>query len=347
MSVAAAEEPLTRPKTVRSPRAAAWRSSRGHSRTDRRPGHPGRMTRLAEAATQIAATQSAIESESWPADDRDPVGSAPLLPARLLGFDERHVLWPQVHDATVRVFELGQSVVRQRGWLECVEGSLDRARRAHRVAGEEVQQGRVGHDADPTPGRGDLRPYSGAVPRHAACGGSMGRDLSMLPLVPCRPSLRRTRVRVGYEVRSGLDLTIASRLGLPQAADLRTRDVDVRRSRLPAQRDQVALPDRRVPARLPLDQGRPAAPAHPAQFQPLGCPVPGPRRRRARVRAAQERVGVGSASRPWSGSDAAARRPDDPRQGPRVRSAGREPCRSRLTRSGSPASRDRSRQAAR
>jgi hypothetical protein len=98
-----------------------------------------------------------------------PVGPAPRLSARRLGFDEGHVLRPKVHDVTVRVFELGQSVVRQRGRPERVEGSLDRARRAHRVAGEKVQQGRVGHDDDPTPGgRSDALPGAGrATPRTA------------------------------------------------------------------------------------------------------------------------------------------------------------------------------------
>jgi hypothetical protein len=40
----------------------------------------------------------------------------------------------------------------------------------------------------------------------------------------------------------------------------------------------------------------------------------GRRRCQARVRATQERVGAVSAPRPWAGSGAAARRPDDPRQ---------------------------------
>jgi hypothetical protein len=71
---------------------------------------------------------------------------------------------------------------------------------------------------------------------------------------------------------------------------------------------------------------------------------------RARVRATQERVGAATTPRPWAGSGVAARRPDDPRQarvcaqpGASRVARGLEP----LTRSGSPASRDRSRQAAR
>jgi hypothetical protein len=91
-----------------------------------------------------------------PASSLDAVGRAPSLATCLLGFDERHVLGPKVHDVTVRVLQLGQSVVRQRGRLERVESSLDRARRAHRVASEEVQQGRLGHDADPTPSGTDF-----------------------------------------------------------------------------------------------------------------------------------------------------------------------------------------------
>jgi hypothetical protein len=66
--------------------------------------------------------------------------------------------------------------------------------------------------------------------------------------------------------------------GRPQAADLRARHMDVRRGRLSAQGDEAALPDRRVQARLPVGQGRSAAPAGPARVEPLDRPVPGPRR---------------------------------------------------------------------
>ena len=62
------------------------------------------------------------------------------------------MLRPDVHDVTVRILEPGQSMVGQPSRLERVENSLDHARRAHRVARDQVQQGRVGHDADPTPG---------------------------------------------------------------------------------------------------------------------------------------------------------------------------------------------------
>ena len=41
-----------------------------------------------------------------------------------------------------------------------------------------------------------------------------------------------------------------------------------------------AMPDRRVQARLSVDQGFPAAPADPARDAPLSQALPGPRRRR-------------------------------------------------------------------
>jgi hypothetical protein len=65
--------------------------------------------------------------------------------------------------------------------------------------------------------------------------------------------------------------------GRPQAADLRARHMDVRRGRLSAQGDEAALPDRRVQARLPVGQGRSAAPAGPARVEPLDRPEPGPK----------------------------------------------------------------------
>jgi hypothetical protein len=84
--------------------------------------------------------------------------------------------------------------------------------------------------------------------------------------------------------------------------------------RLRARREQVALADRRVQARVGLDQGQPPAPADPARDAPLRGSLPSPRRCRARVRTPEERVGARAASRPWAGSGSAARRSDDPRQ---------------------------------
>jgi hypothetical protein len=63
-----------------------------------------------------------------------------------------------------------------------------------------------------------------------------------------------------------------------------------------------------------LGQGRPAAPADPAGDGALREAVPLTRRRRARVRAAQARMGAIAVARPWTGSRSAARRPDDPSQ---------------------------------
>jgi hypothetical protein len=51
-----------------------------------------------------------------------------------------------------------------------------------------------------------------------------------------------------------------------------------------ARRVEVALPDRRLPACLRVGQGRPAAPAHPANHDPVRRPVPPARRGRTRLR---------------------------------------------------------------
>jgi hypothetical protein len=67
----------------------------------------------------------------------------------------------------------------------------------------------------------------------------------------------------------------------------RTRPVALRRSRRQARREQVALPDRRLQARVGLDQGLPAAPADPARDARLHRPLPSPRFRRAGVRSSK------------------------------------------------------------
>jgi hypothetical protein len=67
-----------------------------------------------------------------------------------------------------------------------------------------------------------------------------------------------------------------------------TRRVDVRGSRLQAARVQVSLPDGRVCACEQVGEGEPSEPAYPARLPPLARPLPGPRRRRARVRATKE-----------------------------------------------------------
>jgi hypothetical protein len=64
--------------------------------------------------------------------------------------------------------------------------------------------------------------------------------------------------------------------------------LDVRRCRLQAQGNQVALPDERVQARLQLGQGRPPQPARPPLVQAVRPALRGPRRRRARVRPLEE-----------------------------------------------------------
>jgi hypothetical protein len=70
--------------------------------------------------------------------------------------------------------------------------------------------------------------------------------------------------------------------------DLRARRVDVRRSRLQAQGNEVALPDRRMRSGFAVGQGRPDAPADPAPHGTVEHAVPQPWRGRARIRTAQE-----------------------------------------------------------
>src|SRR5829696_912193 len=120
--------------------------------------------------------------------------------------------------------------------------------------------------------------------------------------------------------------------GRPQAADLRARHMDVRRGRLSAQGDEAALPDRRVQARLPVGQRRSAAPAGPARVEPLDRPVPEPRR--------CERE-FGRLKNEWAlpplrvhGLDRVRLHADLTILAKHAwRLAGREPCRSRLSRS--------------
>lgn len=94
-----------------------------------------------------------------------------------------------------------------------------------------------------------------------------------------------------------------------QAADVRARRVAVRRGRLQAAGDEVALPDRRMLPRLPLGQGRPPPSAHPARDSPLPQALQAARRRRARVRTAQARLGTRPAPRPRHRPCTATRRP--------------------------------------
>ncbi len=69
-----------------------------------------------------------------------------------------------------------------------------------------------------------------------------------------------------------------------QAARLRTRRVDVRRYRLQASGNQMALPDRRVQAEVDVRQGRPNAPADPAPHGAVQGALQQPWSRGARVR---------------------------------------------------------------
>ena len=86
--------------------------------------------------------------------------------------------------------------------------------------------------------------------------------------------------------------------GKHKPPDMRARRVDIRRCGRQARRDEVALPGRRVQARLGVDQGGPAAPAHPARHRPVEVPLQEADRRGARVRPAQERLRPDSAAGP-------------------------------------------------
>ena len=101
----------------------------------------------------------------------------------------------------------------------------------------------------------------------------------------------------------------------PQAADVRARRVAVRRDRLraAARPSGAARTGECKPASVWIKADR-LHPLIPRETPRFTAALPSPRRRRARVRPAQARVGARPASRPWTGSGSAARRPDDPRQ---------------------------------
>ena len=86
--------------------------------------------------------------------------------------------------------------------------------------------------------------------------------------------------------------------GEASPTSLRARHLDVRRSGLPAQANEVALPDRRMLAQEPLAEGQPSAPAHPARDAQVALPLPCPRRSRTRVRQAETRLRSRTATRP-------------------------------------------------
>jgi hypothetical protein len=77
-----------------------------------------------------------------------------------------------------------------------------------------------------------------------------------------------------------------------------------RRCGLRSEGDQIALPDRRAQARLPLDQGRPPAPAHPVRNAPLHRPGPPPPPSSESLAAPGNTSGrcIRSASVAWNGS---------------------------------------------
>ena len=85
----------------------------------------------------------------------------------------------------------------------------------------------------------------------------------------------------------------------------------------------VALPDRPVPARVRLDQGRPAAHPRPTRHRAVGSALPAARRGRARVRQPQAQLVADPAPGASDRASAAARRPDHPRP-PRLRAVRRQ-----------------------
>jgi hypothetical protein len=83
----------------------------------------------------------------------------------------------------------------------------------------------------------------------------------------------------------------------PPCSDLRARQLDIRGSRLQGEGVEVALPDWRVRTEVPLAEGVSDAPADPARDAALALALQGPRLSGAGVRAAQERVRLGTPSR--------------------------------------------------
>ena len=135
-------------------------------------------------------------------------------------------------------------------------------------------------------------------------GCSTRRRIAALP--PRRPRStwdttpkRSTRaVRRGTPARSSRSEADSRREARrPSPARVRARDLDLCRSRSGAWRVQVALPDRRVQACEPVDQGRPPASARPARVEALEVALPRPWRSRTRVRTLEARVGATAAPR--------------------------------------------------
>src|SRR6478609_5895392 len=98
------------------------------------------------------------------------------------------------------------------------------------------------------------------------------------------------------------------------AAVLLTWRVDVRGIGSEARSFEVALSDRRVQARFDLDQGRPSAPADPSQLEALEGRLPKARLCRARVRQAEEPMGLEASAGQRLRSGSAPCRLDDPHE---------------------------------
>jgi hypothetical protein len=151
------------------------------------------------------------------------------------------------------------------------------------------------------------------IDRHGAKARRDGRNGSARQGLRQQPRLRRVH---GARLSSGDPVaTDAGREARRRrAAVLPARRLDVRRVGSKARRLQVAVPDWRVQARVYVGRGRPTASADPSQVEALeGC-LPKARLCRARVRQAQEPVGLEAAPRQRLRSGSATRRPHDPRE---------------------------------
>ena len=92
--------------------------------------------------------------------------------------------------------------------------------------------------------------------------------------------------------------TPAVKRGAQLAPRVRARHLDIRWSGLPAQANEMALPDRKMLAQERLAEGQSSAPAHPARDAQVALPLPCPRRSRTRVRQAETRLRPRTATRP-------------------------------------------------
>jgi hypothetical protein len=111
------------------------------------------------------------------------------------------------------------------------------------------------------------------------------------PWLRRRCDLRRLRV-AGYPSRGPVAGNALCQARQSGTAEVRPRRLDVRRFRREAWRGQVPVPDRRMLARLGLDQGRPLADPDSSGVGPLEGSVLRTSRGRAGFRSAQARMAL-------------------------------------------------------